>query len=136
MIKKKLAAIATAAVAACSITATAFATTYTVPKYPFGPETLTQGGPYKDDGRIKKEDNLSAWIDVEQGLSSGEAYVTFRVLSTRGYAATNAVDVWTNGERYIDYYSDMGVEKQYYTLRYYMEPQRVNSVYIGGIWAP
>lgn len=136
MIKKKIAAIAAAAVAACSIAVTAFATTYTVPKYTFGPVTLTQGGSAETTRVAKKEDSLSAWVDVEQGLSSGEAYVTFRYYRNTGAVATPAKDTWTNGEMYIDYYSGMGVEKNYYYLTYYMEPQRVNSVYVGGIWAP
>ena len=136
MIKKKIAAFAAATIAACSVCATAFATTYNVPKYSFGPNTLYQDGGHRTTQSVKKEDDLSAWFNVEQGLSSGEAYVTFRVHKSSGAVATRTLDTWTNGERYIDYYSGDGKKDYYYYLEYYMEPQAVNSVYVGGIWAP
>ena len=138
MIKQKIAAIAASALAACAmIGATAFATTNGVPKYDFGPTTLTAGGSaYKTLNRYK-EDDKSAWVDVQHGLSSGYTFATFQVNNADGSIATNAVDLWRNGEHYIPYRSGQGTPKRYYYLRYYMEPQgNADSMYIGGIWAP
>lgn len=138
MIKKKIVSIAAAAIAACSICATAYATTSGVPKYTFGPRILAPYRNPRTTDPVKKEDNISAWVDVEEGLSNGDAYVTFRVYeSSQGTpVATPAVDTWINGERYLDYYSGMGVNGNKYYLQYYMEPQKVETVYIGGRWAP
>ncbi len=137
MVKQKIAAIAASVLAVCSISATAFATTNGVPKYDFGPRTITAGGTILKTDSHKKEDSKSAWVRVDHGLSSGDTFATFQVNNASGTKATDPKELWVNSEIYIPYLSGQGVEGHYYYLKYYMEPQgNANSLYIGGVWAP
>ena len=138
MIKQKIAAIAASALAACAtIGATAFATTTGVPKYDFGPITLTAGGNAYNMAARVKEDDSPAWVRVYTGPASGNTYVTFQVLTADGSIATDAVNLYANGEYYIPYRAGQGIKGKSYFLRFYMEPQSgANSMYISGIWAP
>ena len=137
MIKKKIAAIAAAALAACSIGATAFATTYVVPKYSFGPKTLTPNAVPRYTSTYEKEDSKEAWVRVDQGLSTGDTFATFQVRNSDYTAATDETDLWINGEHYIDYLPGQGIDGNFYYLKYFMKSQaHADSLYVGGIWAP
>lgn len=136
MLKRKLAAIMTAAIAACSITATAFATTNVVPKYDFGPYSLSPSAPRLTDN-YEKEDSKAAWVKVNYGLSRGDTFVTFQVKNATTTPATDETPLWINGEHYIDYLPGQGVEGKFYYLKTFMESQaNADNIYVGGIWAP
>lgn len=137
MLKKKLVAIMTAAIAACSISATAFATTNVVPKYSFGPDTLYANGLACRTSTYEKEDSKEAWVRVDQGLSRGDTFATFQVRNSDYSRATDETDLWINGEHYIDYLPGQGIDGNFYYLKYFMESQaNANSLSISGIWAP
>lgn len=137
MVKRKLAAIMTAAIAACSIATTAFATTNGVPKYSFGPATITPYAVPLFTEDAEKEDAKDAWVNVDYGLSSGYTFATVRVKHANSRKATEDTDLWRNGEHYIEYLPGQGIEGFSYYLEYYMEPQaNASRIFIKGIWAP
>lgn len=134
MIKKKLAAIAAAAVAACSITATAFADTYDYYKFS---RTLITGSveklPY-----LQKMDNLDGVVYVNSGLEGGNYFATFYIERyVTAAPATNEYDLWVNGRLALPYKSGQGVERERYRLVCTMEPQaNAEQLYLTGKWAP
>ncbi len=133
MIKKRLAAIAAAAFAACSMCSTAaFAASY-----PFGGVTLTTGVAYRTASQIKT-DELHAVVNVEEGLAGGDYYATFEVHKYVNDAlAAGPKDLWINGRHYLDYLSGMAIKGERYYLRYYMEPQaNAERIAIRGKWEP
>lgn len=134
MIKKKLAAIAAAAVAACSITATAFAEEYEY--YGFKGNLVTNS--VAKLAYREKDDNLDGVVYVNSGLEGGNYFATFYIERyVTAAPATNEYDLWVNGRLALPYKSGQGVEREKYRLVCTMEPQaNAEQLYLIGKWAP
>lgn len=134
MIKKKLAAFAVAALAACSISSTAaFAESY-----PFGGVTLTTNGPKYGTVTRVKTDELYAVVNVEEGLAGGDYFATFEVHKyVNDSVAAGPKDLWINGKHHLDYKPGMGIKGERYFLVYYMKSQaNADRIAIRGTWEP
>lgn len=134
MMKKKLMPFVAAALAACSITATAFAADFKY--YDFGGTMYTNTVsklPSHD-----KSDNLDGVVYISEGLESGNTFLTFYIERKRTNApATNEYDLWVNGRLGLPYKSGQGVEREPYALVATMEPQaNANQITVEGKWAP
>lgn len=135
MIKKKLAAIAAAAVAACSITATAFADVGF--EYDSFGATMYTNSEWKLPNR-SKNDSLEGVVYISDGLESGNTFLTFYINREKTNApATNEYDLWVNGRLGLPYKSGQGIEKEKYALVIAAEPQaNADRMSFGGKWAP
>lgn len=134
MIKKKFVSVVAAALAACSIGATAFAAgVYTLPK-----STLVEGQTAETTQPRMKDDNLYAVAYVDSGLNSGSTFLTFSVIDNKtGALATGSENLWVNGRCVMNYKSGYGIVGDYYRLRIYMPPQaNAHTITFDGSWTP
>ncbi len=132
MIKQKIAAIAVAALTACSVSVSAFAATS------FGPWRLTAGGSEIKTNAVKKTDDLYALVTVDDGLAGGDYYATFTIYNnTSDAVAAGPTDLWINGSHHVDYATGKGINGERYYLGCQLEKQ-ANAVRltISGEWTP
>ena len=103
MIKKKIVSFAAAALAACSITATAFAAgVYTIPK-----TTSVEGQSGETTQPKIKDDNFYAVMYVDSGLNSGTTFLEFSVIDDEsGNVAAGPEELWVNGRCVMNYKTD------------------------------
>lgn len=133
MIKKKIAAFAAAALAVCSISATAIAAGV----FPFSVK-LTEGDTKYNTNRRLKDDDLYAVAYVDSGLETGDKYATFSVLDyTTFKVATNEADLWVNSRVKMYYNNGYGIKGKYYYLMAHMDPQaNAHTLTLNGSWTP
>lgn len=135
MVKQKIAAIAAAAIAACSISATAFADL----GY-FGPTTLMKANGAATSSEKKKTDLEDAVVNVTSGLT-GDHCVTFRVRRYESNdAATGAYYIFNNGKTNLSYLTGKASLNSYYYLKYELPDHKFNktitSIQVSGKWEP
>ena len=134
MIKKKIVSVAAAALAACSITATAFAAgVYTLPK-----KTLVEGQTVETIQPRIKDDNLYAVAYVDHGLDSGDTFLKFSVIDHKsGNDATGVSELWVNGRCTMNYNPGYGIVGNKYRLKVNMPPQaNAHTITFDGSWTP